>query len=393
MKVGSQMQYNSKLSQIQPSPIRAFNDQISDIEGLIKLTIGEPDFPTPDFIKRAGVEAIQADFNGYTHSRGLLALRQAIARYVDRKYGLTYDPEEEIIVTSGPTQALFSSLISLINPGDQVLVPSPHYVIYSTQVTLAGGQFVPVDVSKTDFILTPELLESTLKEYPQTKVLLLNHPSNPTGVTYTRAQLERLLPIIETYDLWVISDEIYSELSYDTSHTSMAALAPNRTILINGLSKSHAMTGWRSGFIAGPASLMNQIFKVHQASVNTPNTQMQYAAIVAYDQGDQAIEEMKAIYMQRRNYLIEEFEKMGIETLHPQGAFYLFVKVPSWYSGNDMDFCLDLAHQAKVGLVPGSGFGQAGQNYFRISYAASMETLKEAIARIHTFVISQTDQV
>lgn len=380
------MQYNLKLDHIKPSPIRAFNDQIADIEGLIKLTIGEPDFSTPDFIKEAAHESIQNDLNGYTHSKGLIALREAVARYTNRKYNLSYDPEQEIIITSGPTQALFSSLIALINPGDQVLVPSPHYVIYSTQIALAGGEFIPVDVSKTDFILTPDLLKASLKAHPKTKILLLNHPSNPTGITYTKAQLESLLPIIKAHDLWIISDEIYSELSYDANHVSMASLAPERTILINGLSKSHSMTGWRSGFIAGPAPIMNQIFKVHQASVNTPNTQMQYASITAYDKGDQASEDMKQIYIQRRDYLVDSFNKMGIQTLPPQGAFYLFIKVPDWYQGDDMAFCLDLAHQAKVGTVPGSGFGEAGRHYFRISYAASMEMLEEAIRRIQAFV-------
>ncbi|HFI0463072.1 TPA: pyridoxal phosphate-dependent aminotransferase [Streptococcus suis] len=380
------MKLNTKLDHIQASPIRAFNDQISTIEGLIPLTIGEPDFATPDFIKEAAIQAIEADKNGYSHSRGHLRLRQAIADFVKRKYQVDYKADTEIIVTSGPTQALLSTFLTLLNPGDKVLAASPNYVIYATQVQLAGGEFIPIDVSKEGFIFTPDLLEASLKDHPQTRVLLLNHPSNPTGVTYTKDQLQALIPVIEAHDLWVVSDEIYSELTYDQKHVSMAHLLPERTLLINGLSKSHAMTGWRSGFVAGPEWVINQLFKAHQATVNTPNTQMQNAAIIAYDQGDAAIEEMRQIYLDRRNFLMTAFKDLGIQTLNPQGAFYLFVKVPDWFEGDDFDFALALAQEARVGTVPGSGFGSAGKGYFRVSYAASMDSLKEAMNRIAQFV-------
>lgn len=380
------MKFNQQLNHLQPSPIRSFNEEISKIEGLIPLTIGEPDFNTPDFIKEAAIQSIKDDLNGYSHSRGMIELRQAIARYVLRKYDLSYSPDTEIIVTSGPTQALFASFLTILNPGDKVLIASPNYVIYNTQVSLAHGEMVMVDTSDTNFIFTPEKLEAAIIDNPGTSAILLNHPANPTGGTYTEQQLRALVPIIEKYDLWVISDEIYGELSYDHPHYSMAKLLRERTILINGLSKSHAMTGWRSGFLAAPVEVANQLFKVHQAMVNTPNTQMQYASIVAYDHGDEAIEQMRAIYKERRDFLMQAFKEMNIETLNPQGAFYLFVKVPQWYQGNDREFCLDLAHQAKVGVVPGSGFGPAGKDHFRVSYAASLETLKEAIKRITAFV-------
>ncbi|MBS4461721.1 aminotransferase class I/II-fold pyridoxal phosphate-dependent enzyme [Aerococcaceae bacterium zg-B36] len=380
------MNINVQLEKLQSSPIRSFNDKISNIQNLIPLALGEPDFATPEFIKQAAIDAINSNLNGYTHSRGLLPLRQAISRYLKRKYQLDYATDTEIIVSAGPTAALFATLLSLLNPGDKVITPSPNYVIYSTQVQLAHAEMVAVDVSETNFILTPELLENTLKAHPETKVLLLNHPSNPTGITYTLEQLTALVPIIEKYDLWVISDEIYAELTYEHKHVSFASLLPGRTLLINGLSKSHAMTGWRSGCIAGPESLINQVFKVHQAMVNTPNSQMQYASIAAYDHGDDAIEEMKQIYKQRRDFLMDAFAKLNIETLHPQGAFYLFVKVPDWFDGDDVEFCLALAHEGKVGVTPGSAFGIAGKQHFRMSYAASMEQLQAAMERIETFV-------
>lgn len=380
------MQLNSQLQYLKPSPIRSFNDQISGIEGLIPLTIGEPDFNTPDFIKEAAIKAIKENKNGYSHSRGMLPLRQAVARYIARKYEVNYNPETEILITAGPTQALLSSFMTLLNQGEKVVTPSPNYVIYTTQTNLAYGEFVTIDVSETEFILTPALLEQALVENPETTVLLLNYPSNPTGVTYTREQLEALIPVIEKYDLWVVSDEIYSELTYNQKHVSMAALLPERTILINGTSKSHAMTGWRSGFVAGPEWVISQMFKVHQATINTPNTQMQHASIVAYDQGDAAIEEMRNIYKERRDFLMNAFKEIGIETLNPQGAFYLFAKVPDWFEGNEFEFCLALAQEAKVGTVPGSGFGEAGKNYFRLSYAASLDTLKEATRRIAEFM-------
>lgn len=383
------MKLNQQLNHLQPSPIRSFNEQIAKIEGLIPLTIGEPDFNTPDFIKEAAIQSIKDDLNGYSHSRGMIELRQAIARYVLRKYDLTYSPDTEIIITSGPTQALFASFLTILNPGDKVLIASPNYVIYNTQVSLAHGEMVMVDTSDTNFIFTPEKLEQAIIDNPSTTAILLNHPANPTGGTYTEKELRALVPVIEKYDLWVVSDEIYGELSYDHPHYSMAKLLRERTILINGLSKSHAMTGWRSGFVAAPVEVANQLFKVHQAMVNTPNTQMQYASIVAYDHGDDAIEEMRQIYKERRDFLMQSFKDINIETLHPQGAFYLFVKVPQWYQGDDREFCLDLAHKAKVGVVPGSGFGPAGQGHFRVSYAASLDTLKEAMKRISTFVKEQ----
>ncbi|XJS10521.1 aminotransferase class I/II-fold pyridoxal phosphate-dependent enzyme [Aerococcaceae bacterium WGS1372] len=375
------------LKSIKPSPIRTFNDQIADIEGLIKLTLGEPDFPTPRFIKDAAIKSIDKSFNGYSHSKGMLELRVVISNYLKRKYDVDYRAEDQIIVTVGATEAIFSTLYSLLNPGDKVATPAPNYAVYKTQVNLAGGEFVPIDVTEDGFILTPERLDQVLTADPAIKVLMMNHPSNPTGHTYTAEQIQALAEIIKKHDIWVLSDEIYAELTYKGKHVSIAKYLPEHTILINGASKSHSMTGWRMGIIAGPADVLKQIFVIHQGAINAPTTQAQFAGLAAYsEEGDAAIEEMRLEYKIRRDYLLGRFRDMGFDVDTPNGAFYLFIKIPSWFEGDDMDFCLKVAHEAKVGLVPGQAFGEAGKNYFRLSYAASLEKLEKAVDRIEAFV-------
>lgn len=375
------------LKSIKPSPIRAFNDKISGIEGLIKLTLGEPDFPTPRFIKDAAIQSIDKSFNGYSHSKGLAELRETISGYLKRKYDLDYRAEDQIIVTVGATEAIFVSLYALLNPGDKVVTAAPNYAVYKTQVNLAGGEFVPVDVTEDDFILTPERLDKVLTEDKDIKVLLMNHPSNPTGHTYTAEQIKGLAEVVKKHDIWVISDEIYSELTYKGKHVSVAKYLPEHTILINGASKSHSMTGWRMGIVAGPADVLKQIFVIHQGAINAPTTQAQFAGLAAYsEEGDAAIEEMRLEYKIRRDYLLGRFRDMGFDVSTPNGAFYLFIKIPDWFEGDDMDFCLKVAHEAKVGLVPGQAFGEAGKNYFRLSYAANLENLETAVDRIEAFV-------
>lgn len=383
----SEWTVNQSLKNLQPSAIRAFNDQIAGIEGLIPLTLGEPDFDTPDFIKQAAIQAINQAHNGYTHSKGMLPLRQAIHSYLARKYQVTYDPNEEIIVTAGATEALFASLMGLLNPGDEVLVPAPHYAVYGTQVGLCGGKMVPIDVSEEDFIFRPDRLAEAIEAHPKARLLLFNHPNNPTGRSYQAEQLSQLAQVIKRHSLMVLSDEIYSELTYDFPHTSLAHYLPDQTILINGASKSHAMTGWRMGFICGPREIISEIFKVHQATVNTPTTQAQYAALAAYQQGDEAIIKMRQAYQVRRDFLLDAFTDLGYDLTPPQGAFYLFVQVPTWFDGDETAFCLALANQAKVGVIPGSAFGQAGSGYFRLSYAASLDQLQEAMQRIAHFTM------
>lgn len=376
---------NQRVVNAKPSPIRAFNDRISGIDGLLKLTLGEPDFKAPDAVHKAAIEAIEKGHDGYTHSRGMIELRQAIAGYLDRRNGLKYDPETEIIASHGGTGALFSTLFALLNEGDKVVVPSPHYAVYQTILSLCGATYVPVDVSADGFILTGDRLEEVIAEEGEIKLVLMNHPSNPTGVTYTEDQLSDLAGVLRKHGILAVSDEIYSELTYGRKHISMGEVLRDQTIVLNGASKSHAMTGWRMGIIAGPEEYISQIFKVQQASINTPNTAAQYGAIAAYADCDEAVDEMKAVYDKRRSYIRDAMREIGFETADPTGAFYLFVKVPDWFDGSDEDFCVSLAEEAKVGVIPGSAFGEAGSGFFRISYAASTEDLEEFVRRVKAF--------
>lgn len=377
---------NERLKSVEASPIRAFNDRIVHIEGLKRYTIGEPDFNTPLFIRQAAVEGIMNQSNGYTHSKGLLSLRQAAHDYLLRHYQVSYDPQEEIIISAGATEGIYSALYTIINPYDKVLLASPHYPGHLIQINLVGGQAVIVDVSDCGLKWTAEKLEETCQAHPEAKAIILNYPSNPTGQTYSKSELESLAQVIEKHNLWVISDELYAQLTYDSEHTSMAALLPGRTVLINGLSKSHAMTGWRIGVVAGPQDFMSQFYIIHQGAINTPSTQSQYAAIAALSvEGDESIKLMKGEYLTRRNYLVEQLSQLGYFVSNPAGAFYLFIKIPDWYQGNDMDFCLDLAHNAKLGVVPGRSFGQAGEGYFRLSYAASQKDLEHFVRTLTDF--------
>lgn len=380
-----EFQLNKNLAKASQSPIRAFDDQISNIPDLIRLTIGEPDFDTPDFIKEAAIQAIQATDNGYSHSRGLIALRKAIQSFLKRHFGLDYSIDQEIIVTNGATEGIFACLMACLNPGDQVLVPSPYYGAYKTQISVVGGELIPIDLSKQSMKLTPDLLESAVKTHPKARLLIFNHPVNPTGQAYSVQEVQALAQVIKTHQLLVIADEIYSFLNFDQDPVSLAQFIPNQTLLVNGASKSHSMTGWRMGFVCGPQALIQEVFKVHQACVTAASTQSQYAALAAYTQGDQVIASMRQSYQTRRDYLVAALTEAGYEVSSPRGAFYLFIKVPASYQGDDYQFCLDLAHQAGVGLIPGSCFGQAGKGYCRLSYAASMDLLQQAVQRMTAF--------
>lgn len=378
--------FNKRVKNAKSSPIRQFSEKISSIEDILMLTLGQPDFHAPELVHAEAIKTINDKKDAYTSSNGLAELREAISSYVKRRYNLTYDAEKEILVTHGATGALFSSLFALLNPGDKVLVPSPYYPVYKTQIEMAQAEIVLADVSDTDFILTGERFLKYYEANPEIKVVLLNYPSNPTGVTYSKEALKNLADVIAQKDVVVISDEIYAELTYGAPHTSIASYLFDQTIVINGLSKSHAMTGWRMGFITGPELFINEIAKVSQATINTPNTMAQYASIMAYgEENDAVVKQMKAEYKNRRDYLIEELHKLGYSTSDPAGAFYLFIKVPDWYTASDEAFCLALAHEAKIGVIPGSAFGEAGNGYFRLSYAASQEDLTEFIKRIKRF--------
>jgi aminotransferase len=333
------------------------------------------------------VQSIVENDSHYTSNRGKIELRKAISGYLERTRGVHYDPETEIVATVGATEALAATIFSLINEGDKVIIPTPAFSLYFPLVSLAGGTPVQVDVSEDDFVLTPELLENVLKkEGPAVKAVLLNYPVNPTGREYPRDVLEGLAKVIADHHLYVFADEIYSDLVYGVEHTSMATLLPDRTIFISGLSKSHAMTGYRMGYFAGPKEAIDNITKLHSFLVTSITDSTQAAAIEAYTNGDEDPVKARAIYQKRRDYVLKSLNDMGIETVPPQGAFYIFAKIPASYGTDDMQFALDLAKEAQVGVTPGNAFGAGGAGWVRLSYAASDEDLHTAMERMKPFI-------
>lgn len=378
---------NPRVAAISPSGIRSFDAHVSKIPGIVKLTIGEPDLNVPEHVKQAAVQSIVENDSHYTSNRGKIELRKAISGYLERTRGVHYNPETEIVATVGATEALAATIFSLINEGDKVIIPTPAFSLYFPLVSLAGGTPVQVDVSEDDFVLTPELLENVLKkEGPAVKAVLLNYPVNPTGREYPREVLEGLAKVIADHHLYVFADEIYSDLVYGVEHTSMATLLPDRTIFISGLSKSHAMTGYRMGYFAGPKEAIDNITKLHSFLVTSITDSTQAAAIEAYTNGDEDPVKARAIYQKRRDYVLKSLNDMGIETVPPQGAFYIFAKIPASYGTDDMQFALDLAKEAQVGVTPGNAFGAGGAGWVRLSYAASDEDLHTAMERMKPFI-------
>ncbi|MFT8319160.1 MAG: aminotransferase class I/II-fold pyridoxal phosphate-dependent enzyme [Sporolactobacillus sp.] len=379
------MTLNKWVESLQVSEIRQFEEQTQSIPGILKLTLGEPNFNTPDRIKQAAIQAIDDNYSHYSAMGGDKELRQAASRYFEKKYGLHYSVSE-IIVTVGATEAIAVSLKTIINPNERILIPTPAFPAYAGVAQLLGDPFVLVDTSATAFKLTPELLQHEIDTEPAIKAVVLNFPNNPTGVTYTKDELKALVPVLRKNDLYVISDEIYSELDFSGHHVSMAAFYREKTILINGLSKSHAMTGWRIGFLMAPAPLAAELIKVHQFYVTGATTIAQRAAITALNACENAALPMREAYIKRKDYLMKELSPLGFEMISPEGAFYLFAKIPrALRRGTAFAFCLDLAKEAKVSLIPGSAFGAAYQKYVRFSFAASFETLQEAVKRIRQY--------
>lgn len=385
--------FNKNLNKIEVSMIRQFDQSISDIPDVLKLTLGEPDFATPKHIKEAAKRAIDADESHYTGMAGLLALRQAASAFVKEKYHLTYNPDNEILVTIGATEALSASLTAILEPGDKVLLPAPAYPGYEPVVNLVGAEVVEVDTRANDFVLTPEMLEEAiLKEGEALKAVILNYPTNPTGVTYSRQQIKNLAEVLKKYPIFVISDEVYAELTYTgESHVSIAEYLPDQTILISGLSKSHAMTGWRLGLIFAPAVLTAQLIKSHQYLVTAATTSVQFAAIEALTNGKDDALPMKEEYIKRRDYIIEKMEAMKFKIIKPDGAFYIFAKIPVAQGQDSFKFLQDFAKEKAVAFIPGVAFGKYGEGYLRISYAASMETIKEAMKRLKEFMEQYAD--
>lgn len=380
---------NHEIAAIQPSDILAFNAEIANIPGIVRLTLGEPDFNTPEHVKQVAIESIEADESHYAPSNGTLALRTAAAEFLAAKYDVHYDPASEVIITAGATGGIYTALTSILNPGDEVLIPTPIFPLYIAIVKLAGATPVFMDTSDNGFVLSPDQLQTTLAAHPKTKAMVLNFPSNPTGVTYRHDDLKALAAVLADQPIFVLSDEIYSELTYGEPHESIANYLPTQTILLNGVSKSHAMTGWRIGIMCAPKAITTQLGKIHQFTVTSTTTNAQAAATEALKNGLDDAQVMKREYQERRDYLYDALNDLGFQSAKPEGAFYLFSKIPAGLPQNSMAFCRELAHEARVALIPGSSFGPGGEGYVRISYAASMADLKTAVTRIRTYVASK----
>lgn len=377
---------SKKVVTIEPSGIRKFFDIVSEMKDAISLGVGEPDFDTPWHIREEGIYSLEKGRTFYTSNSGIKELKIEICRYLNRRFGLYYDYEHETIVTVGGSEAIDIALRAMLDPEDEVLVPQPSYVSYVPCVVLAGGKPVIIELKEEDeFKLTREGLLNAITD--KTKVLVLPFPNNPTGSVMTKEDLAEIVPVIIEKDLFVISDEIYSELTYGGDHVSIAEFPGmrERTIVINGFSKSYAMTGWRLGYAVGPAAIIEQMIKIHQFAIMCAPTTSQYAAIEALKNGDGDVEIMREAYDQRRNYLVKAFRDMGLSCFEPFGAFYVFPSIKSLGMTSD-EFATKLLMEEKVAVVPGTAFGSCGEGFLRISYAYSIDNLKIAVERIERFV-------
>ena len=376
---------SERIKLIKPSGIRKFFDIANKIEDCISLGVGEPDFETPWHITEEGIYSLEQGRTFYTSNQGLPELREEISKWNKRKYNLDYS-KDEVIVTCGGSEAIDVALRACINPGDEVIILEPNYVCYEPDILLAGG--VPVKIqlkNENEFRLTPKELEDAITS--KTKILLINYPNNPTGAIMTKEDLEKIASVVIKHDLLVVSDEIYSELTYSGNHFSIGSL-PNmkeRTITINGFSKSFSMTGWRLGYVMGPKQIMDQVKKIHQFVVMSAPTISQYAGIEALRNGDADIEKMKKEYDKRRKYLLKEFDRLGLRCFEPKGAFYIFPHIGK-YGMTSEEFATDLLSKEHVVVVPGTAFGESCEGFVRISYAYSLDTLKEAIKRIERYI-------
>lgn len=391
MKPSLTTTFNANLTKVKPTNILVFDREVSAVPGIVKLTVGEPDFPVPAVAKQAAIQAIEADDSHYAPGTGSTTLRQAISHFLADRYDLHYQAANEIAVTIGATEAIYASLFALINPGDEVLIPTPTFPLYATMVEMLGGQAVTVPTAAPDFVLTPAQLKATLKAHPKLKAIVLNYPANPTGVTYSAAQLKALATILVETNLIVISDEIYSELLYTGHHVSIAQFLPGQTLILNGASKAGAMTGYRIGFIAGPAELMQKVNMVHSIMITAPSDPAMAAAVPIFgsEAGQQATLEMKAAYQARRDFLTGALTKLGFEVATPNGAFYLFAKLPAAAGSDDVAFATRLAKKGRVATIPGSYFGAGGESYLRLSYATSMANLELAVTRLTQFLAKE----
>ena len=377
---------NDTVREIPPSGIRKFFDLANQMEGVISLGVGEPDFDTPWKIREAAIYSIEQGKTFYTANQGLVELRKEICRYQKRRFGLDYCYDKECIVTVGGSEAIDLAFRAIINPGDEVILLQPSYVAYTPGVALAGGKVVNIELKEdNEFKLTPELLEAAIT--PKTKAILLNYPSNPTGGFMTREDYEKIVSIIKKHEIIVITDEIYAELSYEQKFCSIAAFdeIKDQVILVSGYSKAYAMTGWRLGYVLANEVLTKATNKIHQYVIMSAPTGAQYGAIEAMRHCDNEIEEMRKAYMLRRNYIVKAFNDLGLHTFTPQGAFYVFPCIKSTGMTSDQ-FCEELLKDQLVACVPGTAFGEAGEGFIRVSYAYSIEQIKEATSRIKKFL-------
>ena len=378
---------SNTVKEIKPSGIRKFFDVVSEMKDAISLGVGEPDFDTPWHIREEGIYSLEKGRTFYTSNAGLKELRVEICNYLQRRLGLEYHFNDEIIVTVGGSEAIDLAIRAMIDPGDEVLVPQPSFVSYIPCVQLAYGKPVPIELKEEhNFKLTKdEILE---KITDKTKLLVLPFPNNPTGATLDRKDLEEIAEVCIDKDIFVLSDEIYSELTYNGEHVSIACIPGmrERTVLINGFSKAYAMTGWRLGYAAAPAVIMKQMIKIHQFAIMSAPTTSQYAAIEAMKNGDEDVKRMCESYNQRRRFVLHRFKEMGLDCFEPFGAFYAFPSIKKFGMTSD-EFATRLLKEEKVAVVPGIAFGDCGEGFLRISYAYSLEDLKEALGRLEKFVI------
>ncbi len=378
---------NTRITGVAPSGIRKFFDLLEDMPDAISLGVGEPDFQTPWHIRDAGIYSLEKGKTKYSPNAGFSELRRQISAYLLRRFDLHYDPMGEILVTVGGSEGIDLALRCLLEPGDEVIIPTPSFVCYGPLVSMCHG--VPVYVQtrvEDEFRLTPELLRSAIT--PKTKALVLPYPCNPTGGVMERGDLEAIAQVLEGTNIMVLSDEIYSELTYGGLHHVSIANIPGmqeRTLLVNGFSKSYSMTGWRMGYLCGPRPLIGQIIKLHQYGIMSAPTTSQYAAIEALKNGDEDIEAMKAEYDGRRTFLLEGFRAMGLECFEPRGAFYMFPSIQSTGLNSD-DFCMKFLEAEQVAVIPGSAFGPGGEGFVRCCYAASMQKLATALERMEHFI-------
>lgn len=383
---------SEKVKALKPSGIRKFFDIVKEIPGAISLGVGEPDFETPYHIREAGIQALQAGKTFYTSNSGLMELRKAVSDFTKRHIGLTYDPASEIMLTVGGSEAIDVALRTIINPGDEVIYIQPSYVSYLPCILLADGVPVPIELkAENRFRLTREELEAAIT--PKTKALILSFPNNPTGAIMEKEDLEAIVDVIKEHHILVISDEIYSELTYGKEHVSIASLPGMKeySIVINGFSKGFAMTGWRLGYALGNKEILKQMIKIHQYAIMCAPTVSQYAAIEAMYNGDQDVVYMRESYNQRRRFLYHELQRLGLPCFLPEGAFYMFPDIREFGMTSE-DFALDLLKEEKVAVVPGSAFGDCGEGFIRISYAYSIEELKEALLRIERYLNRKRSQ-